>query len=236
VTLEIVNSTGEVVRRYSSDDKPEPVDAKELNVPTYWVRQPRVLETGAGMHRWVWDLHEAPPKSVEHEYPISAIFGDTPRHPLGASVPPGEYTVRLTTGGKTLSQTLTLKMDPRVTAPLSAVEEQYRLERKITDAMNQSYDALQEVKALRAQLKGKDALKDVDARAAEFEGVARRRGGGENFAGVNGAMGGLLGAIDGADAQPTLEQTRAVDELSRTLSQLMTQWKAFAAEAQSRLK
>jgi len=120
-------------------------------------------------------------------------------------------------------------MDPRVTTPASEVEEQYGIERKITAAMNQSFEALQQVKALRAQIKGKDALKDVDARAAEFEGVSRRRGGGQNFAGINGALAGLLGAIDGADARPTVQQVEAVDGLVQTLAQLMTQWKAFQA-------
>jgi hypothetical protein len=241
VVLEILDPSGrDVLRRYSSEDKPEPVNPKEINVPTYWVRQPRVLESGAGMHRWVWDLREAPPEAVEHEYPISAIVGDTPRYPLGARVAAGaaagHFRVRLTAAGKTLESSLVVKMDPRGAVQAWAVEEQWLLERKIVAAMNQSYDALQEVKALRAQLKGKDALKDVDARAAEFEGVARRRGGGENFAGINGSLAGLLAAIDGADAQPTVEQTRAVDDLTRTLSQLVTQWKAFQGEAVQKMK
>jgi len=234
VTLEIVNLAGEVVRKYSSDDKPEPVNPKEINVPTYWVRQPRVLESGAGIHRWVWDLREAPPESVEHEYPISAISGDTPRHPVGAHALPGEYTVRLTAGGKTLNQTLVVKKDPRVPASANDFDAQYRMEKKITDAMNQSYDALQQVKAVRAQLKGKDALKELDARAAEFEGVARRRGGGQNFAGINGSLAGILGVVDGADAMPTTQQTAAVDGLVQTLGQMLDQWKAFQQEAKSK--
>jgi photosystem II stability/assembly factor-like uncharacterized protein len=237
VTLEILDASGrDVLRRYSSQDKPEPVDPKELNVPTYWVRQPRVLESGAGMHRWVWDLREAPPESVEHEYPISAIVGDTPRYPLGASVAAGHYWVRLTAGGEAQEQPLVVKMDPRVTTPAWAVEQQWLFERKITAAMNQSYDALQQVKALRAQIKGKDALKEVDTRAAEFEGVARRRGGGEHFAGINGSLAGLLGAIDGADAAPTVQQTQAVDGLLQTLSRLMTEWKGLRAEAQQKIR
>ena len=237
VALDIVDATGRVVRRFGSNDRPEPVQIQELTVPPYWIRQERRMESGRnGMHRWVWDLREAPPKSVEHEYPISAIPGDTPRYPLGARVPPGQYTLQFIAGGKKSTQTLTVKMDPRVSTPLSAIEEQYALERKITAAMNESYDALQQVKALRARLKGKDDLKDTDARAAEFEGVARRRGGGENFAGINGSLAGLLSAIDGADAQPTVEQTRGVEGLAQTLSQLMTQWKAFQAEAQQKIR
>ncbi|PYT21219.1 MAG: hypothetical protein DMG57_39370 [Acidobacteria bacterium] len=42
VTLEILDAAGKLVRRYSSADKPEPIE-KDLNVPTYWVRPPRIL-------------------------------------------------------------------------------------------------------------------------------------------------------------------------------------------------
>ncbi len=41
VTLEIYDSKNQLVRRYSSEDKPGPTEAelqRELNVPTYWIR------------------------------------------------------------------------------------------------------------------------------------------------------------------------------------------------------
>ena len=41
VTLEILDASGKMIRRFSSADKPEPVDEKEMNVPTYWVRPAR---------------------------------------------------------------------------------------------------------------------------------------------------------------------------------------------------
>ena len=49
VTLEIVEaSSGRVVRHFSSDDKPEPVNPKEFNVPMYWVRPARTLSANGG--------------------------------------------------------------------------------------------------------------------------------------------------------------------------------------------
>jgi len=41
------------------------------------------------MHRFVWDLHGEPPKSLNKEFPISAIVHDTPLLPLGAWALPG---------------------------------------------------------------------------------------------------------------------------------------------------
>ena len=74
VTLEIFDSAKKLVRRYSSDDKPDPIDPM-LNVPLYWIRPPSILSgTTAGLHRFVWDLCYPPPDAVDHEYPISAIL------------------------------------------------------------------------------------------------------------------------------------------------------------------
>ena len=114
VTLEILDSTGTLVRRYSSDDKPEP-PVPGINVPEYWLRPFQPLLTTAGMHRFIWDLHAAH-KGVpsDFEYPISAIYRDTPG-PEGEWMPPGTYTVRLNVDGRSYTQELVVKADPRVT-------------------------------------------------------------------------------------------------------------------------
>ena len=48
VTLEILTAQGKLVRKYSSDDKPAPAES-DLNVPTYWIREPRTLSPQAGI-------------------------------------------------------------------------------------------------------------------------------------------------------------------------------------------
>jgi photosystem II stability/assembly factor-like uncharacterized protein len=110
VKIEILDPAGDVVRQYSSEDKPTPVNLETLNIPAYWVRQPEILSTAAGMHRWIWDLRPTPPAR-----PAGAgggggggFFGRG-----AALVLPGTYTVRLTVGGKTFTQPLVVKMDPR---------------------------------------------------------------------------------------------------------------------------
>src|SRR5262249_25568596 len=128
--LEVLDEAGKLVRRISSADKPEPVNEKELNIPTYWIRPSPVLSNQPGMHRLVWDLHSPPPDSLAHEYPISAIDHDTPRYPLGASALPGNYTVKLTAAGKSYTQQLTIRMDPRVKTPIEGLRQQFDLESK----------------------------------------------------------------------------------------------------------
>ncbi|HME00125.1 MAG TPA: glycoside hydrolase [Terriglobia bacterium] len=166
VTLEVVDRGGKLVRRFASTDKPEEVNPKELEVPLYWVRPPHVLSAAPGMHRFVWDLHYPPPDSLYHEYPISAIVHDTPRYPLGPVAVPGEYTVKLTVGGKEYSQPLTVNMDPRVKASPADLAKQFALEARIVDAMQQDFESLQRVNGLRSQLKN---LQSQKAPAGQFD-------------------------------------------------------------------
>src|SRR5262249_26418780 len=62
VVLEILDSAGKSVRRYSSNDRPEPVDPKSLTIAVEWVRPPQVLSAEPGSHRFAWDLHYPPPE------------------------------------------------------------------------------------------------------------------------------------------------------------------------------
>ena len=107
VTLEIMNGNGETVRKFSSDDKATPVDPNTLDIPAFWVRTPPVLSTRRGMHRWVWDLRGNPPANS----PTGGGGGGFGRR--GSLAAPGEYTLKLTVGGQSLTQMLTVKPDPR---------------------------------------------------------------------------------------------------------------------------
>ena len=228
VTIEIFDALKKLVRRYASDDKPEPIDP-ELNVPTYWIRPTAIPDASAGMHQFVWDLHYAPPDALSHEYPISAIYRDTPRYPLGASVLPGVYTVKLTVDGKSYTQPLTVKMDPRVKTPAAGLLQQFTLSTKVTDMMHRDYEALDEVKALRAK------HPDLEQEAAALEGSGGGRFGrgaaGESLSKLNGDLASVLGVLQGAEAAPTTQAVRAVTELEATLNRLLEKTSELKAKA-----
>jgi len=114
ISLEILDAENKVVAHFSSDDKAPPVNP-QLNVPTYWLRPFQPLSPGAGMHRFVWDLHGSPAASRGGrggEPSISAVYMDTPVNE-GPWMPAGSYTVKLTVDGQPYSQPLTVKPDPR---------------------------------------------------------------------------------------------------------------------------
>jgi photosystem II stability/assembly factor-like uncharacterized protein len=126
VTLEIVNAAGATVRKYSSDDKVTTVDPNTLDIPAFWIRTPPVLSTKRGMHRWVWDLRGNPPANV----PAGGGGGGFGRR--AASAAPGEYTIKLTAGGQTFTQKLTIKADPR--GSIAAIRARRKVATTRTDA------------------------------------------------------------------------------------------------------
>jgi photosystem II stability/assembly factor-like uncharacterized protein len=250
VTLEILDEQQHVVRCYASTDKPEPMEkiAGEHPIPMYWVRPTQVLSANAGMHRFVWDMHYAPPKSLEHEYPISAIVHDTPKYPLGARALPGNYTVKLTVNSRSYSQPLNVKMDPRITTPFADLRKQFEMESGSVEGMNRSFEALAQVRSLRAQLKdstakagkGKlaDAIAELDKQTAELEGAAQSSFFGlpprgkqpENFSTLNQHFGGILAVADSADAAPTSQATAVYKEFSEALEKLSVHWRKIREE------
>lgn len=188
VAIAIYDSNGKLVRRYASTDKPEPIDP-EITVPTYWVRPTAIPATGVGMHRFVWDLHYPHPDAFTYGYPISAIVHDTPRIPQGVLAMPGRYTVRLTAGGRSYSQPLTIVMDPRVTLARAAFEEQFTLGSRIVAAMNRSFTLANRAKT-------------------QHHAAAQKR-----YEGLNDALSQLLGVVEDADAAPTEQAGATVSAL-----------------------
>jgi photosystem II stability/assembly factor-like uncharacterized protein len=112
VVLEVLDPAGATVRRWSSEDRPAPVDPDTLNIPAFWRPPAPALSAAAGLHRWVWDLRGAAAGGGRG----GAGTGQGAGGGRGGAAPlvlPGEYTVRLTTGGRAYTQPLAVKRDPR---------------------------------------------------------------------------------------------------------------------------
>ena len=235
VVLEIVESSGGVVRAFSSADSVEPTEA-DINVPTYWVRPPQQVASSSGTHRFVWDLHYPPPKVLGHDYPISAIYGDTPRYPLGPAVLPGEYTVRLTVGGRAYTQPLTVKMDPRAPITAAGLRLQHDIGVRMNDAISRDFAALGELRRQRVLLKSQregakagqvaDSLVALDSALAVIES-GPRTGAAENLVRLNGELAGVLETVEGADMDPTTQVVATAGDLERSLASVLTRWTAI---------
>ena len=225
VAIEILDPTGDLVRRFSSDEKPEKA-AGNRYFAEGWLKPAADLPATPGHHRWVWDLREPAPKAAQYEYTIAAIWGDdTPAEPQGALVPPGRYTVRLIGSGRTETQPLTVKMDPRVTVGAEAISRQYALARHAAAGMEKSLAAMQELGAYRKSLQpaaGAPPEKELTGKLAPFQGAG-------GFADVHRRFTAAFRAITSADNAPTAQAETMVRTAEGDLEKLLAKWKELGA-------
>jgi hypothetical protein len=199
------------------------------------------------MQRFVWDLHYTEPKARSHEYPISAIYMDTPRYPLGPSVLPGQYTLKLTAAGRTYTRTLDVAIDPRVKTARAGLEQQLALSQQTVDGMNATFDALETLGKLRAQLKDlrahqglapalAESLAALDAKAAALEnGGGAGRGPDSapaqaNLSQLHSQLSSLLDVLQQSDAAPTTQAVAASGEFQRQLRELLQSWQQLKSK------
>jgi photosystem II stability/assembly factor-like uncharacterized protein len=238
VTLEIENSEGEVVRKYSSADKPQGIDPL-LNIPAYWVRPSRVLSATEGMHRWLWDMHYPDVPGVETEYPIAAVPHNTVPQPSGPWVMPGQYTAVLTVDGKSYSQPLTVKMDPRVKTAIAGLHQQFFVSDEIYQRMLTLGPATEQATELRKQLQERQgkaqpqsaaatAITNLSNRLNAVLGSQTRRPSPPSevptLALLRAKYMALFGVLREADDAPTSQATAGFSEIEKQLPPLMQQW------------
>jgi hypothetical protein len=246
VTLEILDSKGQLIRTYSSDDQLEPINEKDYAVPSYWYRPPQKLSNERGVQRFVWDLKYAPPPAFSNGFPISAIYRDTPLYPLGPSVIAETYTVKLMVDGKSFTQPLTVKMDPRVKTSTAGLTQQFNLSLDAYRGMEQAFTLANEGKKLRDQIRESinrvgrgplaESLSKLDKSIAAIAGEARGEAGSPgipggtidvrepNFTRLNSGFASLLEMLQSADLEPTVPMATAAAEMQKVLAGLKTKW------------
>ena len=234
VTIEIKDSKGESVRKYSSTYVPTEPDPKALKVPSYWIRPPQLVSTKAGMHRLLWDIHYAPVPDVEPEFPIAATYRNTPPTATAPWVAPGNYTVVLSVDGQSFSQPLTVQMDPRVKASVADLQEQfdlswqlYQLRLKLAPIGKKFDDITEQLTKLKARAAERP---DVTGKLEAFVqtltkfGPPHPRPGAPPSLFMLESVEGLFNDVQGADAAPTAAVKAGVADLQTKLSPLMDAW------------
>ena len=239
IQLEIFDADGKLARRFSSDDKLQKTNPTDVPFPMYWVHDPQPLSAEAGMHRFVWDLRDALPQGVR----------DSSRRPRNVLTLPGNYTLKLTADGKSVTQPLTVVLDPRVPTAQEELLRQFALASRLEEKLGEVSTARNEFNVLQKQIQErKKALtgnSDLEKVFADLEKkwewtVAAENG--ESFMRLGlslpekhpeplprvvSALGALVAYVESADAAPTTDMNTASEAWLAVADEALARWQAF---------
>jgi hypothetical protein len=234
VTLDIIDSSGKVVRHISSKEK------KEAEQPAEWpdrVERVKTIPAKEGMNRFAWDLRYDDPIQIP-----GAFYSSTgPKGPLAL---PGDYQVKLTVGGKSQTAPLHLTIDPRNKGQEAASQKQFTLAMQVNDRISQLHQAVNEIRDLRAQIQnlhkrfGDDsrlkpalaAADDLDKTMSQVEQnliQVNMKGSEANLAFpnmLNERFDTFSHVIDSGDKEPTKPQLDVFQMLSSQLDEQLQKW------------
>jgi photosystem II stability/assembly factor-like uncharacterized protein len=239
ITLEIKDGKGNVVRRYSSTDAVPPLDPN-LKIPAYWVRPPQTLSSEPGMHRFLWDMHHPPIPGIESEYPMTAVPHNTAPEPTSPWAVPGDYVAVLTVNGKSQTQPLPVKIDPRVKASTADLAQQFELSkvlyeiRPALEAVNNGLGRLGtevgKAKERAGQSEVGSQLDALNKKLQELAGPPSRRASATLSLELLEKLGTLFGNIQEVDAAPTVAVRAAVADLQRESPSIIQRWQAIEGQ------
>jgi hypothetical protein len=209
VTLEIADGSGQVLRRFASDEKAEPRPAEKY-FADLWAGVAPPPTAHPGHNRFVWDLRLPPPRVLEGEYTIAAIPGKpTPVNPQGAFVLPGRYEVRLLADGVTRRQPLEIVRDPRIDVSDSDLEALLAFQKEVEAALARSADLAEKASASASEA-------EVASLAATAEETPKA---------IHGALTSLATDLEGADQVPTGPERELLAFCLRALDRFEAAWK-----------
>ncbi len=240
ITLQILDKAGHEVRSYSNHPKPVTAPLE----PEQPVGNPTVaLPARPGLNRFAWDLRYTPPEGVP-----GAVYMEGGQL-TGPIVVPGEYSVRLTAAGQTLTAPLEVKGDPRTHASLADLQKQLDLALKLRDRITETHQTINGIRSLDAQLKmiqqrvGDDSngqnigdaagQLDKNAIAVEselFQIKKRAVKDSFNYGGrLNDQFIALAGYVERTDNAPTAQEYEAYTYLDDQLQAQLTKWHEIVA-------
>ena len=231
VKLEIFDAQRTLVRSFSSE-APRQSHRPPVPIAERWLAKPQPLDKSAGMHRLVWNLAwgaELGGSGDEEEY-------SAPRGPRAA---PGDYEIRLTVDGKTLSQPLHITMDPRSRATPQDLAQQVKLGRQIFGEALETRKTLSTIRTVQKQLselqpklqQNADVKASTDVASDELKAIVS--GSSSTDLGLEKASSGLSAAlrvVESSDRPVPAQALELYRESSAAAKQALAKWNDFKSK------
>jgi hypothetical protein len=237
VTLEFLDASGKLVKKFSSREEARPAGPPaEGGEEGFFAPPPARLSAQQGMNRFVWN----------QRYPDATSFPGLimwAGSVTGPRVAPGKYQVRLTVDGKSQTQAFEVMKDPRLTTTPEEYARQVSLALQIRDKLTETNDGVIRIREVRKQLEEytkrddkrvADAAKGLVAKmtAVEEELYQTKNRASEDPLNypikLNNKLAHLLMVVSGGDYAPTAQSNMVYEDLAtrvnvqlKTLNSLM---------------
>jgi photosystem II stability/assembly factor-like uncharacterized protein len=250
VTLTFMDAKGKQIRQFKSAPA-EPKEKKDPSALTPEQRRGEELKKAKepkvpkeeGLNRFAWNMRHTDAARVEDD-PTWESAEATLAGPISA---PGQYRVRLEAGGERHEAAFEIRKDPRVSATQADFDAQFALRMRIRDKLTEVHEAINAIRAVRAQIEGweKRAEGSGGARLRRAAGALKTKMAGVeeeliqvkaksrqdtlNYpAKLNLKIGGLAMAVGSADFAPTKAMFDVFDDLSKRAETQLVKWRAIA--------
>ncbi len=239
VTIEILDAKGATIRKYSS----RAAEGQGGGGGRRGSGQGARVPVTAGMNVFNWDFRYEPARQV----PGAISWGGSGAGPLAV---PGTYQVKLTAGGKSQTQSFTVKKDPRISTSQEDFQKQFDLAFKIRESVNQAHDAVNAIRDLRGQLNalkrrlGSDAkykaitdaadaldkkMTPVEQAILQTKSVSPQDPLNYPIM-LNDKLMALAGTVESADAAPPQQAYDVYDSLKQRLDAQLATWQAILSK------
>jgi photosystem II stability/assembly factor-like uncharacterized protein len=244
VQIEILDGAGKSVKKFSSKPTPPQAGAPGGDDEGGGRRGGAPVRVAAekGLNRFAWDLRYADATT----FPGMILWSGQTRGPRAV---PGNYQVKLTVDGKTLTENFELKKDPRLQATPEDLQKQFDLLTKIRDKLTETHDAITVIRDARKQINdtaarvkdhpnGKeiaDAGKALNAKltAIEEELYQTKNQSGQDPLNypirLNNKLAALGSVISGSDDRPTDQSYQVYDDLAGRIDAQLSRLKGVMA-------
>ena len=225
--VEILDANGKLVNTYvgalpkAKKENGEAADEDEDD------RKPVPPSIKPGLNKFEWDLKYPAASSFK-----GMIFWSAPVY-VGPTAVPGNYQVRLTGGGKTVTENFELKLDPRVNdVTIADMQEKFNLAIQIRDQVTRANDAVIKIRAIKEKINAAAAAKKSAVSKADAALLAELSVVEENIYQVrnqssqdplnfpiklNNKMAALMRVVESGDYKPTAGSYKVFGELKAEL-------------------
>jgi photosystem II stability/assembly factor-like uncharacterized protein len=229
VTLEILDGSGDLLRKFSSTDQPE-IPSKVPYFMKEWLPEFKQLTAHAGHNRFVWDLRYTSPPTKHDYYSMAAIAGaGTEREPQGPLVLPGKYQVKLSVGNHPYTQEITVVMDPRSRVTEDALKEQLALAMEVWNAIADQHGLNAAVDSLHDQLATLNQRSNFNSAARSILQSLETKTASLSDSLADPGLSQLETDIMNADRQPTQQMREAFAVLNTKVSNARTEWERLVS-------